>query len=691
MTNGEKATYNLDPTKKSTKDINIPDSWLVHHGLDPNEADPFSDDDEGIGDNLVLLDEYISGGTPTIRDTDADGKLDGLDAAPFDPAVQWNRTAETKYATIRISDHIEFYENYPLSLGNDGRVLSVRHRDNPQNKLLIWDPVSGWNEVSDNTIAVDFGSTTTAPEGNSHIEFTSSKLRIRSAVLADDGRILVDDASVSEYEFGEYDFGTSFTVATYSSPTSAPAPAHPIVDRHVYTKVLAPVPSGPTYYEASHYSTKTSGHASANGFVAVKHSVFTSAFKSQIYPSRENRPTYRDSQETTSTNYEVRHGAIASHTAFRSTGKYLGFAWNAYFRNGPEYLQSESGIDFNIISATSSGSVLLTGSTYASPNSLHGKLMTRAGSEILPWPGHQLTESPLRQPVIGGSEILVDGNWLRIGTVRPFGSDAESNLNWRRITRQGSAITIADLDDYLTFSRLLWRNGRFLDLADLTNSEGEYVVVDDNDEGLLLAVLLSDFHSGSLDILIPVDMAVDANRDGVIKFSGNFGESEVAGKPQDRTSEEKPFRFWINDDDDKNYSGTEGERVPSSIKDCEDGTISSTRDLEDLTRLHVYYGELKELVRQKKFKIGFKWTNTNGTTPAVNIFRSASSNGSAEYLTDETIGQQQIQNGYANKLVSVSGTSAVILPDSAAQGESATPLEHLLFEGSSRRGWASLS
>ncbi len=27
MTNGEKATYNLDPTKKSTKDINIPDSW----------------------------------------------------------------------------------------------------------------------------------------------------------------------------------------------------------------------------------------------------------------------------------------------------------------------------------------------------------------------------------------------------------------------------------------------------------------------------------------------------------------------------------------------------------------------------------------------------------------------------------------------------------------------------------------
>lgn len=52
--------------------------------------------------------------------------------------------------------------------------------------------------------------------------------------------------------------------------------------------------------------------------------------------------------------------------------------------------------------------------------------------------------------------------------------------------------------------------------------------------------------------LVPVELAVDANRDGVIKFAGNYNGTaiDLAGKPQDKTEEAKPFRFWINDDND---------------------------------------------------------------------------------------------------------------------------------------------
>ena len=54
-------------------------------------------------------------------------------------------------------------------------------------------------------------------------------------------------------------------------------------------------------------------------------------------------------------------------------------------------------------------------------------------------------------------------------------------------------------------------------------------------------------------------IAVDANRVGVIKFAGNYDSTEAQGKPYDKTEEAKPFRFWINDDDDgTNASNEEG-------------------------------------------------------------------------------------------------------------------------------------
>ena len=75
--------------------------------------------------------------------------------------------------------------------------------------------------------------------------------------------------------------------------------------------------------------------------------------------------------------------------------------------------------------------------------------------------------------------------------------------------------------------------------------------------------------------LIPAAIAVDANRDGTIAFSG---------EARDTTSQDAPFRFWCNDDND-GLPNSEGDVVGPSSPDHEDGVIQTARDLEDFTRL----------------------------------------------------------------------------------------------------------
>ena len=75
--------------------------------------------------------------------------------------------------------------------------------------------------------------------------------------------------------------------------------------------------------------------------------------------------------------------------------------------------------------------------------------------------------------------------------------------------------------------------------------------------------------------LIPVAIAVDANRDGDIVFEGDSA---------DTTSSEKPFKFWINDDHD-GTSEDEREVAPTTEQDYADKMIHTLRDLEDFARI----------------------------------------------------------------------------------------------------------
>src|SRR5207237_8926396 len=86
-------------------------------------------------------------------------------------------------------------------------------------------------------------------------------------------------------------------------------------------------------------------------------------------------------------------------------------------------------------------------------------------------------------------------------------------------------------------------------------------------------------------ILLQANLAVDGSRDGQMSFDDPF----VRGA--DNTTSDKPYRFWLNDDDDTelNYYGEGGsptgpleqEQVPAPRPDSSLHQITSKRNLED--------------------------------------------------------------------------------------------------------------
>jgi hypothetical protein len=178
--------------------------------------------------------------------------------------------------------------------------------------------------------------------------------------------------------------------------------------------------------------------------------------------------------------------------------------------------------------------------------------------------------------------------------------------------------------------------------------------------------------------LVPIDIAVDANRDGVIKFAGN----NAAGQPADKTAQDKPFRFWCNDDDD--YVGTEEyDRVPVVQPDYQDDQIAGRRDLEDFARLYVHIGAFYEEIANGTFQIGLKWSGNATDTPKVKVYKSTDPAGSDSYLKDDAAAIAQVSGTFRTALGEVSGSTPLVLPADLFAGYSeANPKVCLLFEGS---------
>ncbi|MDP2137997.1 MAG: thrombospondin type 3 repeat-containing protein, partial [Candidatus Didemnitutus sp.] len=193
---------------------------------------------------------------------------------------------------------------------------------------------------------------------------------------------------------------------------------------------------------------------------------------------------------------------------------------------------------------------------------------------------------------------------------------------------------------------------------------------------------------GSVEVVFLPELAVDANRDGIIKLP-----SEDA---TDTTSAANPYRFWLNDDDDGTESfgsSDDSDRVPVQQADWTNHLIDCARDLEDFARLQIYTAGLNDALKNGDLHLGLKWTAVTGT-PAIKLYKHVEAGGGTGYLTDQAIAHREYaQRGVANNLplndasgqhsdYLVEGAATFVLPpDLFADITETQPKTHLLFEG----------
>jgi hypothetical protein len=199
-------------------------------------------------------------------------------------------------------------------------------------------------------------------------------------------------------------------------------------------------------------------------------------------------------------------------------------------------------------------------------------------------------------------------------------------------------------------------------------------------------------------LLVPSGMAVDANRDGYIKFSGNQNNEELKDKKADQTSKEEPFRFWLNNDVDQaaTVDGDDWEEDDheNGTADNQDNQIVCRRDLEDFARLWINarqvveaLGDLEGLTAELAWEPldGGQWQTDEGS-PAIRLYKAVETDGGNQYL--QNYGQEswnQIQGEYGTAIGLVSKGSKFTFPADFFSGLSLeNPCKYLLFEGVGR-------
>ncbi len=189
-----------------------------------------------------------------------------------------------------------------------------------------------------------------------------------------------------------------------------------------------------------------------------------------------------------------------------------------------------------------------------------------------------------------------------------------------------------------------------------------------------------------LSTVVPYQAAleVDADRDG-----------NITAGASDTTLSDKPFRFWLNDDDDTELLlgpniPLESDTVPVVTADYTKHKIVSQRNLEDFARLWINLSGLQDMITgpNPSIQIGLKWQDGYTGTPAINVYLAADTNGSDSYLKDNTPAQTQLAGGFNNAIIDANGKPTVdtsgtfIFPSGYWSSlTQANPSLHLLFEG----------
>lgn len=154
-----------------------------------------------------------------------------------------------------------------------------------------------------------------------------------------------------------------------------------------------------------------------------------------------------------------------------------------------------------------------------------------------------------------------------------------------------------------------------------------------------------------------IKLQVDANHDGVMNIS------EIG---PDNTSDEKPFKFWINNDrDDPGTNGNLDYDVAltnnSPNTDYSFCQIRTARNLEDFARLWVC--GVPSLPSNQGYSVQLEWDEYYTGLPKMRLYWACETNGGISYLTNSTIAAQQITQQNV-PIGEISPASPLVLPTS---------------------------
>jgi hypothetical protein len=311
-------------------------------------------------------------------------------------------------------------------------------------------------------------------------------------------------------------------------------------------------------------------------------------------------------------------------------------------------------------------------------------------------------------PIAVGSIGPCWGMWAQVGSQWVPKAVAASDGNGGRIAIPGLPYQVNDRCEIIGESwdadgnRIgrLWQNGQLFNLESRTPTQ-DYndfypYIINNNGAMLAYATRASDGHDVVV-LLVPVELMVDGNRDG--KMDAN----DASVQNVDRTTADRPFRFWINDDQDMDSAqpagywstsiAVDGETVPVTVPDYKRDNILTKRDLEDWTRLWINAQSIapmlagnSEITAALQFKpiTGDKWPA--GTFPSIKFCRAYESDGGIKYLADDTVAGDQISGEYDVPVEDSNGRSTVdyhpfTLPNNFWADLDQYAPKHFLFEG----------
>ena len=139
-----------------------------------------------------------------------------------------------------------------------------------------------------------------------------------------------------------------------------------------------------------------------------------------------------------------------------------------------------------------------------------------------------------------------------------------------------------------------------------------------------------------------VEFGVDYNRDGKIEFS----PADEPFKPTlDDVNSNSPYVFWLNDDDDKHQSETDGNDVPGTKSswfgmnwigdyNYESDGIDGTRDLIDFFPVAINFNDFFTLIPDEAKDFTYKLKHED---EALNIVYSAMTTANSDYYLKEVI------------------------------------------------------